>query len=438
MRKIKYVWGILSSFLMVFSLSVGVFAANIFEQNNLEIVYQTSNKEYQAFFYADDSMDRSVVPPQIKDSLDEAVKYVNVLRIYAGNCQEIDPANDSEALRRDYIIQAGIDNSQPALFFLRGDHQICFSCNEAFEDAYGKEAFEAMETHAFEFSTQDGNTNSYETNMCFALTAFMHGEYDEEIEKAKNQEESIPFEFPEIPQTIDPLEEESEEVLYTNPDTGFQAVVQDKASLIQNMDSLKEYMVPITQYENILFASTNYNSLSQKEYARHVGNSIFGTNADYSVFLLDMYNRQLFIFSSESMYRKIPSSKANIITDNVYKYASNDEYDTCAQSAFEQLYMVLNGDPLSSPMKFICCLLISLVGGLTICWIVMSSSNAIKKASYQEIESGMGSSNFNVSNVTKRLISTRFVKASSSSSRGGGGGFSGGHGGGGGGGGHGF
>lgn len=415
-------------------MSVSVFAENLFEKYNLRKVYETSGTKYKGYFYADDILDESNIPSQILSSIDEASQYVNVLRIYAGNSEEIDPYNDTDQLMEDYLSQAGINSSQPTFFFIRGKDDLIVKSNDAFDKEYGENAGNIIDTQTFYLTIADDNVNSYETNTCLALVAYMNGAYDDvqtESYSTKTEEDSTSVIS--LPNSLSTSQSKN----YVNKETNYQAVIQDDANLLKDEDSLLEYMQALTEYENVMFASTRQGYYSTSSFAKTVGDSQFGTNSNYTVFAIDMYNRQLYIYSSESMYKTITKSKANIITDNVYTYATDGDYDTCAQKAFEQILIVLNGDPLSSPMKLIGCILISLVGGLTICWLLMTSNNTLKKASYAEIEKGMGNTDFSVSNVRKHLVRTRFVKASSGGKGGGfgGGGFSGG---GGGGGGHGF
>lgn len=223
--------------------------------------------------------------------------------------------------------------------------------------------------------------------------------------------------------------------------------IVDDAGLLSESDraGLVESMKPVAEFCSVLLLTTNSNSTSQESYAWQRGEQVFGSNASFTVFLIDMDNRQIYIGSTSDIRKTLTTARAHTITDNIYKYASNGDYAGCARSAFEQMATILNGGKIPEPMKIIGCALIALIGGLTVCYMIMSSAGKIKAATVEEIETGMGRNEITVSNVHKRKLSSVFVAAakgggsSGGGGFGGGGGFSGGGGGGGfGGGGHGF
>ena len=220
--------------------------------------------------------------------------------------------------------------------------------------------------------------------------------------------------------------------------------IVDDAGLLSESDraDLVQSMRPVAEFCSVLLLTTNSNSSSQENYAWQRGSQIFGQDVSFTVFLIDMDNRQIYIGSTADIRKTLTTARAHTITDNIYKYASNGDYAGCARAAFDQMATVLNGGKIPEPMKIIGCALIALIGGLTVCYIIMSSAGKIKAASVSEIETGMGRNEINVSNINKRKLSTVFVAAAKGGggSGGGGGGFSGGGGGGGGfgGGGHGF
>lgn len=229
---------------------------------------------------------------------------------------------------------------------------------------------------------------------------------------------------------------------------GNTVAIVDDAGLIAESDKagLVESMKPVAEFCCVLLLTTNSNSMSQEDYARQIGEQIFGSNVSFTVFLIDMDNRQIYIGSTADIRKTLTTARAHTITDNIYQYASNGDYATCARVAFEQMATVLNGGKIPEPMKIIGCALIALIGGLTVCYMIMSSAGKIKAATVAEIETGMGKNDITVSNVHKKKLSSVFVAAAKSGGSsgggfggGGGGGFSGGGGGGGfGGGGHGF
>lgn len=141
---------------------------------------------------------------------------------------------------------------------------------------------------------------------------------------------------------------------YTNPDTGYQAVIEDDAELLSEEErlALTEMLEEITAYGNVAFKTIDDNSMSTENYARSYYKDMFGT-ASGTLFLIDMENRIIWIHSDGAVYKVITTAYANTITDNVYRYASNKEYFVCAQKAFEQILSLLKGQKIAQPMKYI-------------------------------------------------------------------------------------
>ena len=233
---------------------------------------------------------------------------------------------------------------------------------------------------------------------------------------------------------------------YEEDVNGNKIVIADDAGLLSESDreSLAESMRKVAQYCNVLLLTTDVNNTSQENYAWQRGSEIFGSSASFTVFLIDMDNRQIYIGSTADIRKTLSTARTHTITDNVYKMASRGDYAGCARTAFDQMFTVLDGGNIPEPMKIIGCALIALIGGLTVCYMIMSSAGKIKAATVHEIETGMGRKEITVSNINKRKISSAFVAAAKGGGGhgggfGGGGGFSGGGGGGGfGGGGNGF
>ena len=80
-----------------------------------------------------------------------------------------------------------------------------------------------------------------------------------------------------------------------------------------------------------------------------------------TVFLIDMSQRYIYIFSDGNNYKMITRAKSETITDNVYKYAVKEQYYQCAEKAYNQMYTVLEGGKIAEPMKYISNTLLSLM-----------------------------------------------------------------------------
>ena len=222
--------------------------------------------------------------------------------------------------------------------------------------------------------------------------------------------------------------------VYTNPNTNYEAVIEDNADLLSPAEEqqLANDMVPLTDYGNIAFHSIDSNASTTSSYARSYYHAAFGTQSG-TVFLVDMDNREIYIFSDGANYSVITKSKANVITDNVYRFASAGDYYGCASSAFSQMQTLLEGNRIAQPMKYVSNALLALILGLLINFIIIASVSKLKRANYLKVLEAAQIS-FNATapvaefvNETKRydpISDSGGGGSSGGGSRGGGGGFS--------------
>ena len=216
----------------------------------------------------------------------------------------------------------------------------------------------------------------------------------------------------------------------------YRIVMEDDANLLTEMEEekLKDKMSTLTKYGNIAFKSISENNTSAPSYASSYYHNIFGTESG-TLFLIDMDNRKIYIFSDGDNYKIITDGKADIITDNIYQFASKEEYYNCAYNAFDQIETLLEGNKISEPMRYISNMVVSIVTAFFINFIIVWKASNIKKSKYNEILNGC-EINFQANNITGIKTGTHRVYApvsdsssSGGSSGGGGGGSSGGGGG---------
>ena len=145
----------------------------------------------------------------------------------------------------------------------------------------------------------------------------------------------------------------AEASVYKNSETGWQVIVDDRADLLTDEEEsrLASEMEPVTAYGNAAFISC-YASGSTSSYAKGLYRDLFGSDSG-TIFMIDMENRNIWIQSNGAIYRTITKSYANTITDNIYKYASNGDYYTCASTAFSEILILLEGGKIAQPMRFI-------------------------------------------------------------------------------------
>ena len=227
--------------------------------------------------------------------------------------------------------------------------------------------------------------------------------------------------------------------VYQNTATGYVIRIEDYANLLsaEEESELAEDMKPITKYGNAAFVSLQDNYSSTVSYAEDHASEFIGSNG--SMFLIDMDNREIYIYSKGEVWGVVTNSKARSITDNVYQYASTRHYYSCASEAFRQITEVLEGGGIPEPMKMISGILLSL-------WIgVIINFHYVQKTRIQEedenlpkqIVHGAGAGAGTIK-ITSTDVYKRVLGGGGSGSGGGGGSSGGGGGSSGGGGGHSF
>ncbi len=210
----------------------------------------------------------------------------------------------------------------------------------------------------------------------------------------------------------------------------YKVIINDQEDLLtdQEENMLRIRMDQMTRYGNAAFVSVRqYEDVGT--YAKRVYREYFGTDSGM-LFLIDMGRRKIWIFSDGAVYRVVNKAYANTITDNVYRYASNEEYYTCADRVFEQALTLLEGGRIAQPMKYISNVLIALVVALLINFIFLTSERKREvpdtRAAVRAMTTAVG-----VKILSEKMTSSRRSKHVESSSGGGGssGGYSGGGGG---------
>ena len=216
----------------------------------------------------------------------------------------------------------------------------------------------------------------------------------------------------------------------------YSIVIEDDANLLtpEEIEKLKEKMKPLTNYGHIAFKSILENSMSAPDFARQYYHNKFGTESG-TLFLIDMVNRKIYIFSDGTNYNVITNGKAEIITDNIYTYASRKEYYECAYQAYDQMEKLLEGGKILEPMRYISNIVVSIVVAFFATFIFVLQNTKIKKAGANKVLQNCDI-NVEASHIFGQKTGTHRVyspPSSSGGSSGGGGGGGGGSSGGGGG-----
>ena len=242
-----------------------------------------------------------------------------------------------------------------------------------------------------------------------------------------------------MPQTVLAASDLNFAVQYETADSGYVIYLEDRADLlsVQEETELLETMRLIAEYGNVAFVSITENPYHDTgSYAEEYFYEHFIYNSG-TIFLIDMDERMIYIYSNGEIEETITTAYANTITDNVYTYASDGDFYTCANKAFEQIHTLLLGKPIAQPMKYISNALLAIVLALLINYFIVMASSHSKKANNAELLSGIHTK-VNVLDPTSHFIhqtkryspQNKDSGSSSGGSRSGGGGGSSGSGGG--------
>ena len=156
---------------------------------------------------------------------------------------------------------------------------------------------------------------------------------------------------------------------YHNPETGYRAYVEDDADLLKDSEELAllAKMKQVTSYGGAAFVSSQAEAESAGKLAESRYREFFGKDSG-TLFLIDMYNRKIWIFSDGAIYKIITKGYANTITDNVFRKATYGHYYECAAEAFDQINLLLDGQAIAQPMKHISNALVAFVLALLLCY----------------------------------------------------------------------
>ena len=205
---------------------------------------------------------------------------------------------------------------------------------------------------------------------------------------------------------------------YTNPDTGYYVLIEDDANLLTDAEETKlaNRMKSITQYGNAVFKSIDNNpSYSTSSYAHDYYDDIM-RNASGAVFLIDMDYRELYLEMDGDIYKKLRGGYANTITDNTYSYASKGQYFLCADTAFDQVYNVLEGNRIAQPMKYTCAALLALLVAFVFNFGIINRASKLKSASNRDLlESALKTVTLSETNAELIKETTRYSPIVSSS-----------------------
>lgn len=215
------------------------------------------------------------------------------------------------------------------------------------------------------------------------------------------------------------------EAQYENKESGYSAYIIDEEDLLTDEEEealLYDHMKPITEYGGVSFVTTSSSNAEKTtaDFCYRLFNNDSGTTL-----CIDMGERRIAIMSSGAIYKTITKNYGNIITDNIYSYATMEEYYDCAAEGFDEMLIKLEGGRIAEPMRYISNLLLAVVFALVFnfmyVWIKKGRASIDSEAL---IAAAAGAVIGTV--VGKNLVSSHKTRHSSGSSGGGGGGGGGG------------
>ena len=218
-------------------------------------------------------------------------------------------------------------------------------------------------------------------------------------------------------------------ILCTNDVSGYDIIIDDAADLFR--DSEKEqlipYMVDCAGGGHVMLVTVTDNRFgSAYDYCENYYRSIMPEESGI-MFLIDLDTRELRFYSEGTYHRELTSSVMNIISDNIYKMASNGDYFGCAKEAFAEIADVLEGKRIAAPMKYVSNACLAILLALILSYFFTRGVSKAAKPSNSEIMNAIYSS-FEFRNPGVKFVNeTRRYSPRSSGSGGGGGGGGGGH-----------
>lgn len=218
-------------------------------------------------------------------------------------------------------------------------------------------------------------------------------------------------------------------ILCKNNESGYEVLIDDEADLFTDSEAenLIDNMIGCSNGGYVLLVTTNNNGYGDAfDYCMNYYRSLIPEESGI-LFLIDMDTRELRFYSEGAYKRELTNSIMNIISDNIYKLASNGDYYGCANEAFSEISDVLEGKRIAAPMKYISNACLAILLGLIINYFIARGlSKATKPSDASLINATFNRFSFSDPQV-KFLHESRKYSPRSSGSGGGGGGGGGGH-----------
>lgn len=158
-----------------------------------------------------------------------------------------------------------------------------------------------------------------------------------------------------------------------NPEdtTSFPIIIHDELDLFTpgQETELAEQMKPVAQYGAVAVWTTQQpgqvDAKAMTYYSEHIGAQMEDSGV---LFMIDMDQRQIYLFSRGQIGQQVTRSDAYAITTDISHFATQQDYAGCATEAFRRVHLLLDGQEVFSIMRLICSGLIGLAAGLMIAY----------------------------------------------------------------------
>ena len=222
---------------------------------------------------------------------------------------------------------------------------------------------------------------------------------------------------------------------FAEEESTYRVVIDDEADLLTGAEEaeLTAVMEKVLPYGNAAFVSVNQNSTTTERLAEQKFLEFFGDTSG-ALLIIDMDNRYIQLIADGAVYKTVNRTRCNEITDNIYRYASQKDYYTCASKAFEQVVRLLEGGKVAAPFRYVTnaflAVCLALIGNFAVMSLQRRKKVAPENALNVKVAVNTASSAVKtaiVAGVVLKMLSQRKTKHVESSGGGrSGGGFSGG------------
>ena len=148
----------------------------------------------------------------------------------------------------------------------------------------------------------------------------------------------------------------------------YDILIMDEANLLtaEEEQRLAKDMLPLSAYCSVAFWTTNERTSDVGAQALQFCNKYIRDDQNYPalLFMINMGNRKIWMFSRGSMRKHIGDVEVNTIPDKVAVYATNKQYYQCASEAFAACMQFIDGKKVLSPFRIACLVLLAVAAGL--------------------------------------------------------------------------